>query len=181
MHVVRHTLCCLGTCYSEHLLKAGDHSSLFQLTSGLSPATGEQAGKWVTVCHLCLPHICFTSTVYPQEEARRPTKEPRRRRHKRPHRRVPRGGQRAVVSATRRALLDNRRASPQEGDCQQSRFRGEGTSGGGEEGLCFKQSSVFQDGRKENRRINLRVLRRQFTPATTETMCWIKGDSGLVC
>lgn len=41
--------------------------------------------------------------------------------------------------------------------------------------------SVFQDGRKENWRINLRVLRRRFTPATTETMCWIKGDSGLVC
>lgn len=33
------------------------------LTAGLSPSAGEHAGKWVTVSTVCLPHICFTSTL----------------------------------------------------------------------------------------------------------------------
>lgn len=123
------------------------HSSLFQLTSGLSPATGEHAGKWITVCHLCPPHICFTSTVYPREETRRPNKEPRQHRRKRPTRRVSRGGPRAGFSTTTRALLDDRRASPQEGicvkDCQRSRGRGEGMSGGEGRRVSVENNRAF--------------------------------------
>ena len=42
-------------CQSPHSLIAGEHYSLFQLTAGLSPATGEHAGMWVTVNTVCLP------------------------------------------------------------------------------------------------------------------------------
>lgn len=58
-----HYLCCLGRCQLPHPLTAGEHYSLFQLTAGLSPTTGEHAGKWVTVNIVCLPHICFTSAL----------------------------------------------------------------------------------------------------------------------
>ncbi len=50
-------------CQSPHSLTAGERYSLFQPTAGLSLATGEHAGKWVTVNTVCLPHICSTSTV----------------------------------------------------------------------------------------------------------------------
>lgn len=50
-------------CQSLHSPTAGERYSLFQLTAGLSPATGEHAGKWVTVNTVCLPHICSTSTM----------------------------------------------------------------------------------------------------------------------
>lgn len=53
---------CLGKCHSPHSLTAGEHYSLFELTAGLSPATGEHAGKWVTVNTVCLSHICSVST-----------------------------------------------------------------------------------------------------------------------
>lgn len=53
---------CVGMCQSPHTLTAGDYYSLFQLTAGLSPTTGEHAGKWVTVNTVCLPHICSSST-----------------------------------------------------------------------------------------------------------------------
>lgn len=47
----------LGMCQSPRSLTA-----LFQLTAGLSPATGEHAGKWVTVV-VCFAHICSTVTL----------------------------------------------------------------------------------------------------------------------
>lgn len=53
----------LGMCQSPHSLTAGERYSLFQLTAGLSPTTGEHAGKWVTVNTVWLPHICFTSAL----------------------------------------------------------------------------------------------------------------------
>lgn len=54
---------CLGVCQSPHSSTAGERYSLFQLTAGLSAATGEHAGKWVTVNTVCLPHICSTGTM----------------------------------------------------------------------------------------------------------------------
>lgn len=56
-------ICVVFACVGQHPLTAGDHYSLFHLTAGLSPATGEHAGKWVTVKTVCLPHICCPSTL----------------------------------------------------------------------------------------------------------------------
>lgn len=50
-------------CQSPHSLTASERYSLFQLTAGLSLATGEHAGKWVTVNTACLTHICSTGTL----------------------------------------------------------------------------------------------------------------------
>lgn len=54
--------CCVGMPHSPHSLSVGECYSLFQLTAGLSPATGEHAGKWVTVDAVCRPRICLGST-----------------------------------------------------------------------------------------------------------------------
>lgn len=49
-------------CQSPHSLTAGNYYSLFHLTAGLPPTTGDHAGKRVAVNTVCLPHICSTGT-----------------------------------------------------------------------------------------------------------------------